>query len=59
LTQSQYGFPAFGDGYYFNVTRSLPITSGHGGYHDFGPGYFNPSFTLENNTWRSKRTSRE
>jgi len=47
LTQSQYGFTAFTDGYYFNVARSLPITSGHGGYHDFGPGYFNPSYFLE------------
>jgi len=46
-TQSQYGFSAFTDGYYFNVVRSLPVTSGHGGYHDWGPGYFNPSFTLE------------
>jgi len=47
LTQSQYGWSAFTDGYYFNVVRSLPITSGHGGYHDFGPGYFNPSYFLE------------
>lgn len=47
LTQSQYGWSAFVDGYYFNVARSLPITSGHGGYHDFGPGFFNPSFFLE------------
>lgn len=47
LTQSQYGFSAFTDGYYFNVVRSLPITSGHGGYHDFGPGYFNPSYFVE------------
>jgi hypothetical protein len=47
LTQSQYGWSAFTDGYYFNVVRSLPVTSGHGGYHDFGPGFFNPSFFLE------------
>ena len=47
LTQSQYGWSAFTDGYYFNVARSLPITSGHGGYDDFGPGYFNPSYFLE------------
>jgi hypothetical protein len=47
ITQSQYGWTAFTDGYYFNVARSLPIASGHGGYHDYGPGYFNPSFTLE------------
>ncbi len=47
VTQSQYGYSAFCDGYYFNVVRSLPITSGHGGYHDFGPGYFNPPMFLE------------
>ncbi len=47
VTQSQYGYSAFCDGYYFNVVRSLPIISGHGGYHDFGPGYFNPSMFLE------------
>lgn len=47
LTQSQYGFSAFTDGYYFNVVRSLPMISGHGGYDDWGPGYFNPSLTLE------------
>ncbi len=46
VTQSQYGFPAFTDGYYFNVARSLPIVSGHGGYHDWGPGFFNPGMTL-------------
>ncbi len=46
-TQSQYGWSAFTDGYYFNVARSLPIVSGHGGYHDYGPGYFNPSYFLE------------
>ena len=42
-----YGYSAFSDGYYFNVARSLPVTSGHGGYHDFGPGYFNPVLFLE------------
>jgi hypothetical protein len=47
LTQSQYGWTAFTDGYYFNVVRSLPITSGHGGYHDIGPGFFCPSFFME------------
>jgi hypothetical protein len=47
LTQSQYGYGAFSDGYYFNVVRPLPIISGHGGYHDFGPGYFNPVLFLE------------
>lgn len=46
-TQSQYGWTAYTDGYYFNVVRSLPVISGHGGYHDFGPGYFNPSMFLE------------
>ncbi|MBI4023554.1 MAG: hypothetical protein HY360_01145 [Verrucomicrobia bacterium] len=46
-TQSQYGWSAFTDGYYFNVVRGLPVISGHGGYHDFGPGYFNPSYFLE------------
>jgi hypothetical protein len=47
VTQSQYGFSAFTDGYYFNVARSLPIVSGHGGYDDYGGGYFNPSYFLE------------
>ena len=47
VTQSQYGWSAFTDGYYFNVARSLPVVSGHGGYHDYGPGYFNPSYFLE------------
>jgi len=47
VTQSQYGLSAYTDGYYFNVVRSLPIVSGHGGYHDYGPGYFNPSYFLE------------
>ncbi len=47
LTQSQYGWSAYTDGYYFNVVRTLPITSGHGGYHDFGLCYFNPSWFLE------------
>jgi hypothetical protein len=47
VTQSQYGWTAFTDGYYFNVVRSLPVTSGHGGYDDYGPAYFNPSLTLE------------
>jgi hypothetical protein len=47
VTQSQYGWSAFTDGYYFNVVRSLPVASGHGGYHDYGPGYFNPSYFLE------------
>lgn len=46
-TQSQYGWGAPTDGYYFNIARSLPVVSGHGGYHDFGLAYFNPSFFLE------------
>src|SRR5439155_19370907 len=46
-TQSQYGWSAFTDGYYFNVVRSLPVTSGHGGYDDYGGGYWNPSWFLE------------
>ena len=47
VTQSQYGFSAFTDGYYFNVVRSLPVISGHGGYHDYNLSYFNPSYFLE------------
>jgi len=46
-TQSQYGWTAFTDGYYFNVARSLDIVSGHGGYDDIGPGYYTPSLFLE------------
>ncbi len=46
-TQSQYGFSAFTDGYYFNVARCMPVVSGHGGYDDYGPDYFNPSYFLE------------
>ena len=46
-TQSQYGWTAFTDGYYFNVARSLSVISGHGGYDDIGPGYFTPSLFLE------------
>ena len=46
-TQSQYGFTAFTDGYYFNVVRSLPVTSGHGGYDDYWMMYFNPNMYLE------------
>ena len=46
LTQSQYGYMAFTDGYYFNVTRSLPVASGHGGYDEWG-GYLNPYLCLE------------
>jgi outer membrane protein assembly factor BamB len=46
-TQSVYGWPAYADGYYFNVVRSLPVISGHGGYDDTGGAYFGPSFTFE------------
>src|SRR6185437_4206287 len=34
ITQSVYGLTAYADGYYFNVVRSLPVISGHGGYSD-------------------------
>jgi hypothetical protein len=47
VTQSQYGWSAPTDGYYFNVARSLPVTSGHGGYDDVGSGYYYPSFVME------------
>lgn len=47
VTQSVYGWPAYADGYYFNVVRSLPVISGHGGYDDGAAGYFYPSFTFE------------
>ena len=46
-TQSQYGWWALFDGYYFNVARSLPVISGHGGYDDSCERDFNPSLTLE------------
>lgn len=46
-TQSVYGWSAYGDGYYFNVARSLPVLSGHGGYDDYGGGYYNPLYTFE------------
>ncbi len=46
-TQSQYGWMAYSDGYYFNVARSLPIISGHGGYDDGPATYFYPSFFHE------------
>ena len=47
LTQAQYAPTAFTDGHYFNVMRSLPINSGHGGYDSVENGYFNPIMTLE------------
>ncbi|OPZ26664.1 MAG: hypothetical protein BWZ02_01932 [Lentisphaerae bacterium ADurb.BinA184] len=46
-TQSVYGFTAYADGYYFNVVRSLPVISGHGGYNDGPASYFYPSFHHE------------
>ena len=46
-TQSVYGWHAFGDGYYFNVVRSLPVISGHGGYDDYAGGYLTPGFFME------------
>ena len=47
VTQSQYGWKALFDGYYFNVARSLPIVSGHGGYDTYALRNMNPSFYLE------------
>ena len=46
-TQSMYGWIAFGDGYYFNVVRPLPVMSGHGGYDDYAGGYLAPGFFFE------------
>ncbi len=47
VTQSQYGWYCFHDGYYYNVARSLPIISGHGGYSNYLLMTFNPSYYLE------------
>jgi len=47
VTQCQYGWPALYDGYYFNVVRSMPVVSGHGGYSHFWLWNMNPSFFLE------------
>ncbi|HET6247179.1 MAG TPA: hypothetical protein VFE47_05710 [Tepidisphaeraceae bacterium] len=47
VTQSQYGWMAYADGYYFNVARALPVISGHGGYDDGPATYFYPSFFHE------------
>ena len=55
VTQSVYGYSAYGDGYYFNVARSLPILSGHGGYDDYGGGYYNPLYTFEMGRMRELR----
>jgi hypothetical protein len=47
VTQSQYAWNGYTDGYYFNVVRPLPVISGHGGYDD-GPGsYFYPAYHQE------------
>lgn len=46
-TQTVYGWNAYGDGYYFNIARALPVISGHGGYDDLGLGYLTPSFAFE------------
>jgi hypothetical protein len=45
--QTQYGWMAYADGYYFNVARHLPVISGHGGYDDGCATYFQPSFFHE------------
>jgi len=55
-TQSVYGWLAFGDGYYFNVTRSLPVVSGHGGYDDYAGGYVNPGLWAEYGRARNLHT---
>lgn len=47
VTQSQYGWTALFDGYYFNVARSLPVISGHGGYSSYWMMNMNPTFYLE------------
>jgi hypothetical protein len=47
VTQSQYAWNGYTDGYYFNVVRPLSVISGHGGYDD-GPGsYFYPAYHQE------------
>ncbi len=45
--QTQYGWMAYSDGYYFNVARALDVISGHGGYDDGPATYFYPSFFHE------------
>jgi len=47
LTQSVYGYPCYADGYYFNVVRSLPVISGHGGYSDGMGGYMYAAVHME------------
>jgi hypothetical protein len=45
--QSEYGWQAYADGYYFNAVRPLPVMSGHGGYDDGPATYFYPSLFHE------------
>ena len=47
VTQTIYGWHYPYDGYYFNIARSVPVVSGHGGYNDYWMRNFNPSFYLE------------
>jgi len=47
LTQSVYGYSGYADGYYFNVVRSLPAISGHGGYSDGWGGFMFPALHAE------------
>ncbi len=47
VTQSQYAWYAFSEGYYFNVARALPVVSGHGGYDDGPASYFYPAYFHE------------
>jgi len=47
VTQTIYGWHYPFDGYYFNIARSMPVVSGHGGYNDYWMRNFNPSFYLE------------
>jgi len=47
VTQSIYGWPFLFDGYYFNVARSMPVVSGHGGYNDSGLMNLQASYYLE------------
>jgi hypothetical protein len=45
--QTMYAWHAFGDGYYFNIARALPVMSGHGGYDDLAGGYLCPGYFFE------------
>ena len=47
VTQSVYSPYNYTDGYYFNVVRSMPVISGHGGYDDWGTSFMNTTFTNE------------